>query len=177
MKKIGEISLFFLLITSLCSCPYSSPYSLDTEPGIYVEDALLGSWITMVNKKNSSRQEAVYLTLAKRTDTEYNIAFSGYLDDLKPYKITSSDSLKGTAFMSTVGGRQFLNININSRVYISELRLKADRLSLLPLVEHFTSKMIFSSSALRSSVDFHYKTRVHPMFDEDFCLWDMIKIN
>lgn len=177
MKKIGEISLIFLLITSLCSCPYSSPYSLDTEPGIYVEDALLGSWITMISKKNSSRQEAVYLTLTKRTDTEYNIAFSGYLDDLKPYKITSSDSLKGTAFMSTVGGRQFLNININSRVYISELRLKDDRLSLLPLVEHFTSKMIFSSSALRSSVDFHYKTRVHPMFDEDFCLWDMIRIN
>ena len=79
--------------------------------------------------------------------------------------------------MSTVGDRQFLNIKINARIYIAELRLKDDRLSLLPLVEHFTSKMIFSSSALRNSVDFHYKTRVHPMVDDDFCLKDMVKSN
>lgn len=177
MKKTFEIALLFLLSVSLCSCPYSSPYSLDEESGIYVEDALLGNWVALVNKKNRSGQEPVYLSLSKRSDTEYNIAFSGYLDDLKPYYTIKTDSLNGTAFMSTVSGRQFLNIKINSRTYIAELRFKEDKLSLLPLVEHFTGKMIFSSAALRNSVDFHYKTRVHPMFDEDFCLWDMIKVN
>lgn len=177
MRRVFEISLLFLLPVVLCSCPYSSPYTLDEQPGIYVEEALLGKWITFVNKPGGNREEPVYLTMGKRSDTEYDISFSGNLDDLLRYKIFRSDSLKGTAFMSTVGGRQFLNISLNARVYIAELRLKDDRLSLLPLVEHFTGKMILSSEALRNSVDFHYKTRVHPMVDEDFSLKDMVKMN
>lgn len=176
MRRVFEISLLFLLPVALCSCPYSSPYNLDEQPGIYVEEALLGNWTALVNKQGS-RQEIVHLSLSRRTDTEYDIALSGDLNDLRRYNFFKTDSLKGTAFMSTVGERQFLNININSRVYIAEMRLKDDRLSLLPLVEHFTSKMIFSSSALRNSVDFHYKTRVHPMVDDDFCLKDMVKSN
>lgn len=177
MKKVFEILLLFLLSTSLCSCPYSSAYNLDEVPSIYVEDALLGNWVTFVTKKGTSKQELVSLTLGKKTDTEYDISFTGHLDDLKPFNVARFDTLNGTAFMSTVGDRQFLNIKINARIYIAELRLKDDRLSLLPLVEHFTSKMIFSSSALRNSVEFHYKTRVHPMIDDDFSLKDMVKKN
>lgn len=173
MRKLSDILLVLLLPVVLCSCPYSSPYSLDEQPGIYVEEALLGKWTALVSRKGSSRQEVMHMYLGKKTDTEYDIAFSGDLNELRRY--VKSDSLKGTAFMSTVNDRQFLNIRINARIYIAELRFKNDRLSLLPLVEHFTSKMIFSSSALRNSVEVHYKTRVHPMLDEDFCLKDMIK--
>ena len=177
MKKLLEISLLFFLCTSLCSCPYSSAYYLDETPGIYVEDALVGKWIAFIKKPNSSREEAVYCNLSKKNDTEYNISFSGNIDELRPYKFLISDSLAGTAFMSTVDGRQFFNININSRVYIAELSLKADKLSLLPLAEHFTAKMIFNSTALRKSVEVHYKTRVHPVLDDEFCLRDMVKVN
>jgi hypothetical protein len=177
MKKLFEISLLFFLSTSLCSCPYSSAYYLDETPGIYVEDALVGKWIAFIKKPNSNREEAVYLNLSKKNDTEYNISFSGNIDELRPYKYITSDSLAGTAFMSTVDGRQFFNININSRVYIAELNLKADKLSLLPLAEHFTAKMIFNSTALRKSVEVHYKTRVHPVLDDKFCLRDMVKVN
>ncbi|HAO46208.1 MAG TPA: hypothetical protein PLZ45_01655 [Ferruginibacter sp.] len=177
MRKVFEISLLFLLPVILCSCPYSSPYTLDEQPGIYVEDALLGNWTALISKQSGSRQEVVYMSLGRRSDTEYDIAFTGDLNSLRRYNVIKSDSVKGTAFMSTVGGRQFLNINLNARVYIAELQLKNDRLSLLPLVEHFTSKMIMSNEALRNSVDFHYKTRVHPMLDDDFCLKDMVKSN
>ena len=177
MKKLLEISLLFFLCTSLCSCPYSSAYYLDETPGIYVEDALVGKWIAFIKKPNSSREEAVYCNLSTKNDTEYNISFSGNIDELRPYKFLISDSLAGTAFMSTVDGRQFFNININSRVYIAELSLKADKLSLLPLAEHFTAKMIFNSTALRKSVEVHYKTRVHPVLDDEFCLRDMVKVN
>jgi hypothetical protein len=166
----------FLLSTSLCSCPYSSAYYLDETPTIYVEDALVGKWIAFIKKPNSNREEAVYLNLSKKTDTEYNISFSGNIDELRPYKYITSDSLTGTAFMSTVGDRQFFNININSRVYIAELDFKSDKLSLLPLAEHFTAKMIFNSTALRKSVEVHYQTRVHPILDDEFCLRDMVKV-
>jgi hypothetical protein len=176
LKKILEISVSFFLCVSLCSCPYSSAYYLDEKPTIYVEDALVGKWITFVKDPGSNHEEAVYLNLSKRTETEYNISFTGGLDKLRPFKVLISDSLSGTAFMSTVGDHQFFNININSRVYIAELDLKADKLSLLPLAESFTAKMIFTSEALRKSVEVHYKTRVHPLLDDDFCLHDMVKI-
>ncbi|MEP7237991.1 MAG: hypothetical protein ABI685_09005 [Ferruginibacter sp.] len=176
MKKLFGISLLFFLSVSLCSCPYSSAYNLDETPGIYVEDILIGNWMAYIKKPNSSREEAVYVSLSKKTDLEYNISFSGNLDELSPYK-KNTDSLSGTAFMSTVGGRQFFNIKINSRIYIAQLTLKGDKLSILPLAEHFTGKMIFNSDALRNSVDFHYKTRVHPILDDDFCLRDMVKTN
>lgn len=177
MKKLFEISLLFFLSVSLCSCPYSSAYNLDETPNIYVEDALLGNWVTFIKKPGSSREETIYLHLNKKTDTEYDISFTGNLNELRPFNHMTSDSLTGSAFMSTISGRQFFNIKINSRIYIAELILKDDKLSLLPLAEHFTNKMIFSSEALRNSVDIHYKTRVNPVLDDDFCLRDMIRQN
>jgi hypothetical protein len=177
MKRLFEISLLFFLCVSLCSCPYSSAYYLDETSGVYVEDALLGKWITFIKKPGSSREEEIYLTLTKKTDTEYNISFTGDLNDLRPYHVLISDSLTGTAFMSLVDDRQFFNIKLNSRVYIAELILKDDKLSLLPLAESFTAKMIFNSAALRKSVEVHYKTRVHPLLDDEFCLRDMVKLN
>ena len=177
MKKLFEISLLFFLSVTLCACPYSSAYYLDETPNIYVEEALMGKWIAFVKKPNSNREEAVYLNLTKKTDTEYNISFSGNIDELRPYKHIASDSLAGRAFVSTVDGKQFLNISINSRVYIAELDFKDDKLSLLPLAECYTAKMIFTSEALRKSVEVHYKTRIHPVIDDDFCLRDMVKVN
>jgi hypothetical protein len=175
MKKAFQISLLFFLSVTLCSCPYSSAYYLDETSGIYVDDALLGKWVASIKMPRSSREEKVYLTLSKRTDTEYNISITGNLDDLRPYKILISDSLSGTAFMSSVDGRQFFNIKINSRVYIAELVINNNKISLLPLAESFTAKMILNSADLRKSVEVHYKTRVHPLLSDDFCLRNMIK--
>lgn len=177
MKTIGTILLLFFLTVSLCSCPYSSPYKLDDSPGIYVEDVLLGKWATFVKSTRSNREEPIKLVLSKKNDTEYNICFTGYLDELKPFRVISADSISGTAFMSTLAGRQFLNINIKSSYYIAELKYEGDKLSLLPLIEHFTSKMIFNNNDLRNSVEFHYKSRVHPMLDTEFCLKDMVRVN
>jgi len=142
-----------------------------------VEDDLLGSWATFVKKPISGKEEPVKLILSKKTDTEYNICFTGMLNELKPFKLVYRDSVNGTAFMSTVGSRQFLNISIKGSNYIAELTLKDGTLSLLPLVEHFTAKLIQNNSELRNCVEFHYKTRVHALYDEDFCLKDMVKVN
>lgn len=177
MKNIFTISLLFILSTTLCSCPYSSQYLLDASPNIYVEDDLLGSWATFVKKPVTGKSEPVKLILSRKSDTEYNIAFTGKLDELRPFKLVYKDSVSGTAFMSTVAGRQFLNITIRGNNYIAELKLKDGNLSLLPLVEHFTAKMIQNNTDLRNCVEFHYKTRVHAMYDDDFCLKDMVRVN
>ena len=177
MRSLATIPLLFLLCVSLCSCPYSSIYKLDDNPNIYVENVLLGKWATFVKRPGTEKEEPVKMILSKKNDTEYNIAFIGYSNELRPYRVVTADSVLGTAFMSTVNGKQFLNINIKSKIYIAELKYEDEKLSLLPLVEHFTAKMIFNNTALRNSVEFHYKTRVHPMFDEDFCLKGMVKVN
>ena len=177
VKRVFYISLLLWLSISLCSCPYSSPYKLDDEPTIYVEDALLGSWATVVIKENSTREEPIRLVLSKKNDTEYFISITGEMDELRRFNIMAEDSINGTAFMSVVGGNQFLNISVKSQTYIAELKYKDGKLSILPLVEHFTSKLVQNNAALRTCVDFHYKTRVHPMVDNEFCLKDMVKVN
>src|SRR5450631_3374409 len=122
MRSLYTISLLFPLCVSLCSCPYSSIYKLDDNPGIYVEDVLLGKWATFVKRPGTEKGEPVKMILSRKTDTEYNIAFIGYSDELRPYHVVTADSVLGTAFMSTVNGKQFLNINIKSNIYIAELK-------------------------------------------------------
>jgi hypothetical protein len=176
VKTIITISAFFFLLVLLCSCPYSSPYKLDETPNIYVEDALLGNWAVFF-KKPSGKEVPIKMMLSKKTETEYNIAFTGQLEELKPFRVLYKDTVTGTAFMSTVAGKQFFNITIKGTNYIAELKLKDDKLSLLPLSEHFTSKMIQNNNELRNSLEFHYRTRVHPIYDEDFSLIEMIRVN
>lgn len=177
MKQRVYILLLTAVTVLLYGCPFSSTHVLDESPGIYVEDALLGSWATFVKKPVSGKEEPVKLILSKKNESEYTIAFTGSLNELKRYRIIEKDSITGSAFMSTVGGKQFLNIIIKDQTYIAEVILKNGLLSLLPLSEHFTAKMIRSNADLRNSIEFHYKTRVHPLYDDEFCLWDMVKVN
>lgn len=175
MKKSIHILLLFAVASMLCACPYSSTHSIDKEPSIYTEDVLLGNWQTFIKKRRGTGEEIINMSLTKKTDTEYNISFTGYLDDLKPLRVVKQDSINGTAFMSTVDGRQFLNIHIYYKFYIAELLLKDNKLSLMPLAEMFTNKMIFDSETLKACVAVHYRTRVHPLYDDSFALRDMVK--
>ena len=175
-KKIYQCAFLAPIILILYGCPFSSPYKLDEEPGIYTEEILLGKWATMITTKDGTRQP-VKMILGKKNDTEYSIDFTGYLSDLKPYRVIAYDSIKGTAFMSTVANRQFLNIEIKGQTYIAEVIYRNDKLSLLPLAEKFTAKYIKSNAELRLAVEVNIKTRVSPVYDETFCLWDMVRVN
>jgi hypothetical protein len=177
MKLLQHIFLLTATAAVLCGCPYSSTHVLDETPGIYVEDALLGSWATFVKKPVSGKEEPVKLILSKKNDTEYHIAFTGSLNELKPFRLIDKDSITGSAFMSTVGGKQFFNISIKDQIYIAEIIFKNGALSVLPLSDHFTAKMIMTNSDLRNSIELHYKTRVHALYDDEFCLRDMVKVN
>lgn len=169
--------LFFLpVVLVLYACPYSSSYKLDKDPGINTEETFLGNWATMITTKNGS-QLPVKMILGKKNDTEYSIAFTGYINDLQPYRVISNDTIQGTAFMSVVADQQFLNIEIKGQTYISEFLYDGNKLSLLPLAEKFTAKYIKSSAELRLAVEVHLKTRVTPVYDEPFCLRDMVRVN
>jgi len=174
-SRLYHYLLFFPVIIFLYGCPFSSAYKLDDDPNIYTEDVLLGNWATMITTK-SGRQLPAKMILGKKNDTEYTIAFTGYISDLEVYNVITNDTIKGTAFMSTVAGRQFLNIGIKEQNYIAELVYRDNKLSLLPLAEKFTAKYIMSNEDLRLAVEVHVKTRVSPVYDDPFCLRDMVRV-
>jgi hypothetical protein len=173
--------LYFYLIILPCifilyACPFSSTYKLDKEGSIYTESTLLGNWATMITTKKG-KQLPVKMILSKKNDTEYSIAFTGYINDLLPYHVITNDTIKGTAFMSTIVGRKFMNVCIKEQTYIAEVILKDNKLSLLPLAEKFTAKYVLSNEELRLAVEIHVKTRISPVYDEQFCLKDMVRVN
>jgi hypothetical protein len=152
-------------------------YRLDETPAIYVDDMLTGAWATTVMKNGSGRAEPVKMIIAKRSETEYDIFFTGAIDELRPFRLVQKDTIRGIAFVSQLAHTQFLNITIKSRTYIAELKTNAGKLSVLPLSDHFTSKMILSNESLRACVEFHYKRYANPVYDDEFCLRDMVKVN
>jgi hypothetical protein len=176
LKKSFYCIVFISLILVLYACPYSSPYKLDNESSVPVDEVLLGKWATLVQNKNGTLQP-VKMILSKKNDTEYNIDFTGNLDDLWPYHVVKNDSIKGSAYMSIIVNRPFLNIEVKGKTYISALIYNNDTLSLLPLADGFTAKYIKSNSALRTAVEVHMNTWLLPHYDEQFSLKQMVRVN
>lgn len=175
MNRAVLYCLLICFCLGLYACPFSSAYKLDDEPSITIDDSLLGGWTVMVPDKYS-RPRKVNMMLSRKNDDEYNICFTGYLEDIKPYKVVTNDSISGTAFLSIVANRQFMNIQVSGQTYIAFLEYRTDTLSLLPLEDRFTAKYIRSNADLRKAVEVHFRTRVNPRFEDQFCLKDMIRV-
>ena len=101
---------------------------------------------------------------------EYNIAITGYINELKPFHVITNDSVKGTAFISIVAKKEFLNVFIKGKMYIAEVKRENNSLSILCLAEHFTSKYIKNSIELRQAVEFHYRIAATVSYDDYFIL-------
>lgn len=163
-------------ILSLYGCPYSSAYKLDSEPSLYADETLVGKWATLVTTYNGD-QQPVKLIIEKLNDNEYGLAITGSLNFLSPYIKMKNDTIRCTAFMSLVADRKFLNIITGNETYITQAICENNKLSILPLAEKFTSKYIRSNRELRAAVEIHFRNRVKPVYDDDFCLWNMVRVN
>lgn len=108
---------------------------------------------------------------------EYDIAITGYMDELKPFKIVTNDTIKGTAFISIIAKKLFLNATIFGKVYVAEVKQHRKTFSIFTLSEHFTSHYIKNSKALRDATEFHYKTRAAPGYDDWFVLKNLQRVN
>lgn len=175
----GIVTLFFAsccCIICLTGCPYSSVYKLDANPSQPVNEAYLGKWATLINN-NTAYGEPVKLILTKKTDTEYNVAFTGEVKELLKYRISLTDTLKGIGFLSKIDQWEFLNFEIKGVVFIAQILYDNNKLSLLPMAESFTNKYIGSGEQLRVALGFHMKTRLYPRYADDFCLRNMVRVN
>lgn len=175
LLRFSALPVYLLLIT-LCGCPYSSSYKLDNEPAFPVDSSILGSWATIINN-NAGKALPLKLTITARTDNEYNLWFTGNIRDLKKFGFVKDDTLKCTGFISEVASRQFINIQAKGQYYIAEFIFQDDKVSILPLCEHFTNRIIKSGSQLRLGVVQHFQTRLYPLYDDEFCLKNLTRVN
>ncbi len=166
-----------LMALLLCGCPWRSPWQLDAAPQLPADETLVGKWAAFVQKTRSGKAEPVKVIISAHTNTEYNIYITGYLDELRMFRGFNTDTIKGTGFLSAVGNHQVLNVHIQQDVYLCEVAWEKGKLSLLPLSEHFTQKMIKSNTVLRQALEFHYKTRLRPVYENEFCLLNMVRVN
>lgn len=174
-KKIRVLSMSLPVMIMLYGCPYSSPYKLDAEPQMVTDDAILGNWETVINTEYSKEQQ-VKMSIGKKSEMEYSITFTGYLNDTKNPGYMKEDSVKGTAFISMVNDLPFLNISINGQTFIARMIYENNKLTLLPLAEKFTAKYVKTNAELRTVVEFHFKTRLQPVYDEASSLKEMVRV-
>src|SRR5689334_23352847 len=140
MKCRLYIILFPFCSILLFGCPYESPYPIDAEAQQPINEDLLGKWAAFIPKPSTEgnpKEEAVKIIFDKRTDMEYDVAITGYIDELRRSRMITNDTIKGTAFLSVVDNRQFLNTFIFGKVYIAEVKQKENTLDILTLAEHF----------------------------------------
>ncbi|HAN66506.1 MAG TPA: hypothetical protein DCQ34_09785 [Chitinophagaceae bacterium] len=160
----------------LYACPYSSRFSLDAEPQLPIEDDFMGKWAVMIQTYDKS-EIPVKLIIDKYTDYEYQLVFVGDWHLMAPRRVPFTDSIKGTGFISQVGDKRFFNVKLKNEYYIAETFVKNGKLSLLPLRDHFTNKLIKKQTELRAELEWHYNYRIKPMYDESFCLKDMERVH
>jgi hypothetical protein len=180
MQQFLRVMLFFFVPVILWGCPYDSPYGIDATAQGNIDESLLGSWAAFVSKpctEGQYKEEPVEVIFSKNSDLEYNIAITGFIDELKPYHVITNDSIKGTAFISTVSKRQFLNAFIKGRMYIAEIKKDNSALSVFCLAERFTSRYVKSSTELRKAIEIHYKIAASPAFDDYFVLKKLRKVD
>ncbi len=180
MKRTLHLFSLLILTVLLTACPYSSPYSLDEIPQQSIDESYLGKWATLVTKiidDRHSKTEPVKIIFTKKDEMEYNVAITGYIDEFVKYRIVTDDTIKGTAFLSTAADKQFLNIAIAGRTYLAEVKKDEGTFSIYPMSDYFTNKMIKSGMALRNALEFHYKTRLKPSYDDEFMLKDLKRVN
>ncbi len=168
--------IFLLFLFTLTGCPYSSVFPLDADPATPINEDYLGKWATLVRTELGSG-DPVKMIISKKSDFEYNLAFTGDVKDLMKYRVSLRDTIKATGFLSVVDRWEFMNIEINDQVFLAQVRYEKNKLSLLPMAESFTNKYIRSQTQLRAALEFHMKTRLYPRYDDDFCLKDMVRVN
>jgi hypothetical protein len=180
MKNLLYTTLSFLLCIILWGCPYESFYAIDKEPQQYIDEGLVGKWASFVARpsfENEYTESPVKIIFEKKSDMEYNIAITGYIDELRRFKVVENDTIHGSGFISLIDGRQFLNTLIRGKYYIAEIRRDSSHISLLTLRENFTSKFVKSSTDLRNAVMVHYKTKPEPGYDDWFVAKNLQRVN
>ena len=175
-------SYFMLLFSSmflLYGCPYQSNYQLDDTPQIPVNNNYIGIWEGYAVDDVYRYSTKTEVTITQKDSNEYNIMICGEFTKRIPpkkrgkNKYPGIDTIMTTAFLSMAEGKEIMNVRFNEKTYLAEVIYENDALTLLPIAESFTNFIVRSNAQLRERLEFHFHTRLHPSYDESFCLRNM----
>lgn len=190
LRHIIKCLFLLLYIFVLQGCPYTTTCVIDTNPQNQVNETYLGNWQGEMLDENGEKR-TVKLDINKIDDYYYELLFHGkffsksktkkslfsFFRKKKKQIYPSEDTIRCSAYASYVTEREVFNVNVQGINYIAEISFKEDKISLLPIAEGFSSKVILSDFELREALEFHYKSHLFPSYDEPFCLRNMSKRN
>ncbi|MFM7709464.1 MAG: hypothetical protein ACKO5C_00975 [Ferruginibacter sp.] len=176
---IGRFGLLGLALSTLLltGCPFGSPYPLDDNPPMAIQDTLLGRWRTHILNEYG-KSIPITMLLEKYTDSIYNITFSGFFSNpVRTIKKKAvEDTISSLAFESTVEGHSFWNVAMGDKIYPVLFQYQDDHISLKPMNDHFSSFIIKSGAQLRERLTYHIRMRKKLDLDESFQLIRMTRV-
>ena len=163
------------IIILLCGCPYHTPFPIEKTPQVEINQSYLGTWKGKLIDENSGNTKAVKVNISKADDFNYSVVITGKFQNII-YKNNAEDTVYASMFMSVINNKQIANVMFDNRVFFADVSYQNDQISFLPLAENFTSFFIKTDTELKNRIAYHFKTRLHPLYEESFCLRNMTRI-
>jgi len=160
----------------LCGCPYHTSFPIEKTPQVEVNYSYLGSWKGKLIDEISGSTKAVKLNISKADDFNYSVVITGKFQNII-YKKNAEDTVFASMFMSVINNKQIANVILDNRVFFADVSYQNDQISFLPLAENFTSFFVKTDAELKNRIAYHFKTRLHPLYEESFSLRNMTRIN
>ena len=163
------------IIILLCGCPYHTSFPIEKTPQVEVNQSYLGTWKGKFIDENNGNTKAVKVNISKADDFNYSVVITGKFQNII-YKKNAEDTIYASMFMSVINNKQIANVILENRVFFADVSYQNDQISFLPLAENFTSFFIKTDTELKNRIAYHFKTRLHPLYEESFCLRNMTRI-
>ncbi len=159
----------------LCGCPYHTTFPIEKTPQVEVNFSYLGKWKGKLIDETGSNTKAVKLDISKADDFNYSVVITGKFQNII-YKKNVEDTVYATMFMSMINNKQIANVMFDNRVFFADVSYQNDQISFLPLAENFTSFFVKTDAELKNRIAYHFKTRLHPLYEESFCLRNLTRV-
>ncbi len=162
-------------IILLCGCPYHTSFPIEKTPQVEVNYSYLGTWKGKLIDEINGNTKAVKLNISKADDFNYALQITGKFES-SIYKQNIEDTIYATMFMSVINNKQIANVILENRVFFADVSYQNEQISFLPLAENFTSFFVKTDTELKNRIEYHFKTRLHPLYEESFCLRNMTRV-
>jgi hypothetical protein len=159
----------------LCGCPYHTSFPIEKTPQVEINYSYLGSWKGKLIDEISGNAKTVNVNISKADDFNYSVVITGKFQNII-YKKNTEDTIYASMFMSVINNKQIANVMFDNRVFFADVSYQNDQISFLPLAENFTSFFVKTDAELKNRIAYHFKTRLHPLYEESFCLRNMTRI-
>jgi hypothetical protein len=180
-KPKQSITVLFSFCTAisimilLCGCPYNTSFPIEKTPQVEVNQSYLGNWKGKLIDEVSGNTKTVKISISKADDYNYSVVITGKFQNII-YKRNVEDTIFGKMFMSRINNKQIANVILENRFFFVDVSYQNDQISFLPLAENFTSFFVKTDMELKNRIAYHFKTRLHPLYEESFCLRNMTRV-